>query len=72
MIFSTLTIAFGILTTQFNLRFFMPLWAVMLAITLISKERRTISQAIDDNKILLQIIVVGFLFSVFNLYSKSS
>ena len=72
MIFSTLTIAFGILTTQFNLRFFMPLWAVMLAITLISKERRTITQVIDDKKILLQIIVVGFLFSVFNLYSKSS
>jgi len=72
MIFSTLTVAFGILTTQFNMRFFMPLWVVMLTITLISKERRTIVQTIDDKKVLIQIAIACFLFGIYNLYSKSS
>ena len=72
MIFSTLTVAFGILTTQFNMRFFMPLWVVMLTITLISKERRTIAQTIDDKKVFIQIAIVCLLFTIYNLYSKSS
>jgi len=72
MIFSTLTVAFGILTTQFNMRFFMPLWVVMLTITLISKERKTIVQTIDDKKVLIQIAIACFLFGIYNLYSKSS
>ena len=72
MIFATLTVAFGILTTQFNMRFFMPLWVVMLTITLISKERRTIVQTIDDKKVLIQIAIACFLFGIYNLYSKSS
>jgi len=72
MIFATLTVAFGILTTQFNMRFFMPLWVVMLTITLISKERRTIVQTIDDKKVFIQIAIVCLLFTIYNLYSKSS
>jgi O-antigen ligase len=72
MIFSTLAIAFGILTTQFNLRFFMPLWVVMLSITLIDKNRRTIKKEIDDKKVLLQIIAAGAIFSIFNFISKLS
>jgi len=72
MIFVTLTVAFGILTTQFNMRFFMPLWVVMLTITLISKERRTIVQTIDDKKVWIQIAIACFLFGIYNLYSKSS
>lgn len=68
MIFSTLAIAFGILTTQFNLRFFMPLWVVMLAVTLINRERKTIQNIeLNDKKQLLQIIFVGLLFSIASL-----
>lgn len=68
MIFSTLAIAFGILTTQFNLRFFMPLWVVMLAVTLINRERKTIQNLeIDDKKQILQIVGIGALFSISSL-----
>ena len=68
MVFATLAIAFGILTTQFNLRFFMPLWMVMLAVTLISRARRTIvNTPLNDKKQLLQIIVLGIVFSVSSL-----
>ena len=70
MVFSTLAIAFGILTTQFNLRFFMPLWVVMLAVTLISKERRTINLELDDKKVLLQIVAIGVLFSFASLFNQ--
>jgi O-antigen ligase len=68
MIFSTLAIAFGILTTQFNLRFFMPLWVVMLAVTLISRDRKTIvTMQLNDKKQILQIIALGTVFSVSSL-----
>lgn len=71
MIFSTLAIAFGILTTQFNLRFFMPLWVVMLAVTLINRERRTILDLkLDDKKQLFQIIGVGTVFSLASLLNQ--
>ena len=63
MIFATLAIAFGTLTTQFNLRFFLPLWVVMLAVTLISKERRTIEGEVDDRRVLFQTVGAGVLFS---------
>lgn len=62
MVFSTLAIAFGIVTTQFNLRFFMPLWVVMLAITLINKERRTITKEINDKEVSKEIILLSLLF----------
>ncbi len=70
MIFSTLAIAFGILTTQFNLRFFMPLWVVMLAVTLISRDRRTINLELDDKKVFFQILVIGALFSFASLFNQ--
>jgi len=70
MIFSTLAIAFGILTTQFNLRFFMPLWVVMLAVSMISKEKRTIGFELNEQKIFLQIIAAGFIFSFFRLFNQ--
>jgi len=72
MIFTTLAVGFGILTTQFNLRFFMPLWIVMLTITLITKERRTITRSLNEKKILLQIISGGIVFFLIYLFSKSS
>lgn len=63
MIFVTLAIAFGTLMTQFNLRFFLPLWAVFLAVTLISRQRRTIEHiTLDEKKQLLQIIFLVVLF----------
>jgi O-antigen ligase len=71
MIFSTLAIAFGILTTQFNLRFFLPLWVVMLAITLINRKRVTIQNIkLDDKKQLLQIVAVGIFFSGLSLFAQ--
>jgi len=70
MIFSTLAIAFGVLTTQFNLRFFMPLWVVMLAVSMISKERRTIAFELDDKKVFLQILAIGAVFSFFRLFNQ--
>jgi len=72
MIFSTLAIGLGILTTQFNLRFFMPLWVVMLAITLINKERRTIHSFPKEKKVLLEIIGAGVIFSTIHFISKLS
>jgi O-antigen ligase len=63
MIFVTLAIAFGTLMTQFNLRFFLPLWVVFLAVTLVSRHRRTIGKLeLDDKKQLLQIIFLVVLF----------
>ncbi|MEA3330219.1 MAG: O-antigen ligase family protein [Campylobacterota bacterium] len=68
MIFSTLAIAFGILTTQFNLRFFLPLWVVMLAVTLINRDRRTIKfMPLNNKKQMFQIIGIGILFSISSL-----
>ena len=71
MIFSTLAIAFGILTTQFNLRFFLPLWVVMLAVTLINRDRRTIfNLKLDHKKQLSQIVGVGIVFSLASLLKQ--
>jgi O-antigen ligase len=71
MIFATLAIAFGTLTTQFNLRFFMPLWAVMLAVTLISRERRTIvGIELNDKTQLLQIIFATAAFGIASLCNQ--
>ena len=68
MIFSTLAIAFAILTTQFNLRFFLPLWVVVLAVTLINRERRTIfNLKLDHKEQLFQIVGVGIVFSLASL-----
>ncbi|MBU0631294.1 O-antigen ligase family protein [bacterium] len=62
MVFVTLAIAFGTLMTQFNLRFFLPLWTVFLAITLINHKRRTINMEIDDKKQILRIVLLVAVF----------
>lgn len=67
MIFSTLAIAFGVLTTQFNLRFFMPLWVVMLAVTLINRDRKTMNIQLNDKKQTFQIVAIGIIFSISSL-----
>lgn len=67
-VFVTLAIGIAIMTTQFNLRFFMPLWIVMLAVTLISRERKTIQNIeLNDKKQTFEIIGVGALFSISSL-----
>lgn len=71
MIFSTLAIAFGTMTTEFNLRFFMPLWVVMLAVTLINRDRKTIENIkLDDKKQAFQIILIGTIFSIASLLNQ--
>ena len=71
MVFATLAIAFGILTTQFNLRFFMPLWVVMLSVTLINRERKTIKEVVlNDKTQLTQIVLAGAAFSVASLLNQ--
>jgi len=71
MIISTLAIAFGILTTQFNLRVFLPLWIVMLAVSMISKDRKTILNIkLDNKKQLIQIVGIGAIFSFASLLKQ--
>jgi O-antigen ligase len=67
-VFVTLTILFGTLMTQFNLRFFLPFWIVFLAITLINRERRTVENIeLNDKKQFLQIIMLIALFGTASL-----
>ncbi len=64
-IFVVLAVGIGITMTQFNLRFFLPLLAVMLSITMIQRERRTIERIeFDEKKQTLQIIALGAFFSL--------
>ncbi len=71
MIISTLAIAFGILTTQFNLRVFLPLWVVMLAVSMTSKDRKTIKNiALNEKVQLSQIVGIGAVFSVASLVKQ--
>ena len=71
MIVSTLVIAFGLLTSQFNIRFFMPLWVVMLSITLISRDRKTIFFEFKDSLVFKQIFLIGAFFSTSSLIYQS-
>ena len=71
MIVSSLAIAFGVLTTQFNLRVFLPLWVVMLSISMIDRQRETIKHIkLDDKTQLFQIVGVGALFSMASLLKQ--
>lgn len=70
-IFVTLAIGLGIMTTQFNLRFFLPLLVVMLSITLINRSRVTIQNIeLSDKKQAFQIIGVGIVFSLASLLNQ--
>ena len=67
-LFATLAVGFGVMTTVFNLRFFLPFLAVMLSITLINRSKRTISNLeIDDKKQIFYTLVAGALFSASSL-----
>lgn len=59
----TLAIGVGITMTMFNLRVFLHLWILMLAVTMVAREHRTIKGDIPDNRAFLyQTIVVGAIF----------
>jgi len=59
----TLAIGMGITMTMFNLRVFLLLWILMLAVTMIDREHRTIEGEIQDNKtFLVQTIGIGAIF----------
>lgn len=59
----TLAIGMGITMTMFNLRVFLLLWILMLAVTMIDRDRRTIDGDIQDNKTFLkQTIGIGIVF----------
>lgn len=71
MFFVTLAIVFGTLMTQFNLRFFLPLWVVFLTITLINRERRTIENIeLNSKKQLIQIIALIVIFGGASLLNQ--
>lgn len=59
----TLAIAMGITMTMFNLRVFLHLWILMLAVTMVDRQHRTIRGDIQDDKtFLVQTIGLGLLF----------
>lgn len=59
----TLAIGMGITMTMFNLRVFLSLWILMLAVTMIDREHQTIKGDIQDNKtFLMQTIGIGIVF----------
>ena len=67
-IFVTLAVFAGVMTTVFNLRFFLPLWVLMLSITLINRKRRTIHKStINDKKQIVYITLAGTFFSISSL-----
>jgi len=67
MIFATLAIGFGLLSTQFNLRFFLPLWVLMLSLTMISYDRKTFFIQFDERKELFKIVGAGAVFAISSL-----
>lgn len=59
----TLAIAMGITMTMFNLRVFLLLWILMLAVSMTDRDRRTIDGDIQENKTFLkQTIGIGVIF----------
>jgi O-antigen ligase len=59
----TLAIGMGITMTMFNLRVFLHLWILMLAVSMIDRERRTIQGSIQDTKsFLIQTVSLGAIF----------
>jgi O-antigen ligase len=59
----TLAIGVGITMTIFNLRVFIQLWILMLAVSMVDREHRTIQGAIQENRaFLVQTITLGLVF----------
>lgn len=59
----TLAIGMGITMTMFNLRVFLHLWILMLAVSMIDREHRTIQRDIQENRMFLfQVVGIGFAF----------
>lgn len=59
----TLAIGMGITMTMFNLRVFLHLWILMLAVSMIDREHRTIQGNIPENRtFLLHVFGIGLVF----------
>lgn len=59
----TLAIAMGLTMTMFNLRVFLHLWILMLAVSMIDREHRSIQRDIQENRVFLfQVIGIGAVF----------
>lgn len=59
----TLAIGMGITMTMFNLRVFLHLWILMLAVSMIDREHRTIQRDVPENRVfLLQTVGIGLVF----------
>jgi len=59
----TLAIAMGLTMTMFNLRVFLHLWILMLALSMIDREHRSIQRDIQENRVFLfQVIGIGAVF----------
>jgi O-antigen ligase len=59
----TLAIGLGITMTMFNLRVFLSLWILMLAVSMIDRGHRTIRGNIPENRVfLLQTVGIGLVF----------
>jgi O-antigen ligase len=73
MLAATVAISVGIMTTIFNLRVLLPLWAVMLAVTMKGRAARTIEaeHLPPERKIVTQILLAGaalYLYAMVNKY----
>jgi len=59
----TLAIAMGLTMTIFNLRVFLHLWILMLAVSMIDREHRSIQRDLQENRVFLfQVIGIGAVF----------
>lgn len=59
----TMAIAMGLTMTIFNLRVFLHLWILMLAVSMIDREHRSIQRDIQENRVFLfQVIGIGAVF----------
>ncbi|ADR34788.1 O-antigen polymerase [Sulfuricurvum kujiense DSM 16994] len=59
----TMAIAMGLTMTIFNLRVFLHLWILMLAVSMIDRKHRSIQRDIQENRVFLfQVIGIGAVF----------
>ena len=71
MLAVTVAISVGVMTTIFNLRVLLPLWVLMLAVTMRGRGARTIGTELPaPKKIITQIIAVGGVIYLFTMIDK--
>jgi len=71
MLAVTVAISVGVLTTIFNLRVLLPLWVLMLAVTMKGRGARTIeTQLPAQKKIVYQIVAAGTIIYLYTMIDK--